>query len=310
MVRGLLLRQGLTGINLILAAAIGYIIYLVGMEHFGPKPAQRNVAELLENSSASDVAFQGVGPRGEYDSIVNGKLFGQAGAESTTVETAAVAEPPVVQTTAPLKLLATVASYPGDKRATAIIENPTATTPNKVSTYYQGQQVMPNLVLAEVHRRRVYLMNTAKNQKEELVMTSDSTESGLGKAPGLNRGVARMDRDVEKDKGHITLERQEVEQELSSTNTADLLADLNPEYVRDEKGNVTGITSASLSSLPLAQRVGLQDHDVIQSVNGMNIDNDDPARLGEIAQRVGNSNTVRLSILRDGKPQMITVKLQ
>jgi S1-C subfamily serine protease len=97
-------------------------------------------------------------------------------------------------------------------------------------------------------------------------------------------------------------------EEINSYDYSDLMAQLNPQMVEDDKGNITGITSASLSSVPLAKQAGLKDNDVIQAVNGITIDSQE--KIGEIATKVGNANTIRLSVLREGKPQMITVKVQ
>ena len=310
MVRGLLIRQALTATNLLFALVIVYIIYLVCIQQFGKAPADQTIADLDTSIGDGGLPIKSVGQRSEYDAIVNGKLFGAAG-----MVAAAVAPPPVsdtlVQTSAPIKLLATVASFPTDPLATAIIENPTATTPIKTSTYYLGQMVTDSLKLLEVHRRRVILLNTAKSQKEELLMEQLGSATTLAKGgPGSARNakLAGADKAGGDGANHVTLERKAVMEEINSYDYADLMAQLNPQMVEDEKGNITGITSASLSSVPLAKQAGLKDNDVIQAVNGITIDSQE--KIGEIATKVGNANTIRLSVLREGKPQMITVKVQ
>lgn len=308
MVKGLVIRQGLTAINLLFALGIAYIVYLVVAQQFAGAAVETGID--LPSGNNEPVQLRTVGPRSDYDVIVNGRLFGDAG----TVAIAAAAPPPpsetVVQTTAPIKLLATVASKPTDPLATAIIDNPTATTPIKTSTYYLNQMVTDQLKLIEVHRRRVILLNTAENRKEELQMDqlgSGATMAKSGAMSGRNAKVAGAG-GKDDDKNHVTLERTAVMEELNNYDYADLMAQLNPQIVEDEKGNITGITSASLTSIPLAKQAGLQDNDVIQAVNGITIDSQE--KIGEIAQKVGNANTIRLSVLREGKPQMITIKVQ
>lgn len=311
MVRGLLVRQVLTGINLLLALVIAYIIYLVGVQQFGNPAAARSIDELLGGKQDTAVKIASVGPRSDYDAVVNGKLFGSAGATAAPPSETPTISEQIVQTTENLRLLATVASYPDDPLATAIIENPAATTPIKITTYYLGQQIKDNLKLLEVHRRRVILLNTAKNQKEELLMEPlGSTPTLAGKTgPGATLAGGRMGGGMgAASPNQVTLERKAVVEELNNYDYADLMAQLNPQFVEDEKGNVTGVTSASLSSLPIAKQAGLQDNDVIQAVNGITIDSEQ--KIGEIAQKVGNANTIRLSVMRGGKPQMITVRLQ
>ena len=308
MVRGLLIRQALTAINVLFALVIAYIIFLVGAQQFAGPVTLDPLDNLGDGSDLAALEFKSVGPRSDYDAIVNGKLFGSAG----LVAAPAVEAPPpvsdlVVQTSAPLKLLATVASYPTDPLSTAIIDNPSATTPIKTSTYYLGQNVMENLKLLEVHRRRIILLNTAKNQKEELRMDPMGGSTAMASnTPGSARNAKVAG--IADNANLVTLERAAVVEELNSYDYADLMAQLNPSLVEDEKGNITGITSASLTSIPLAKQAGLKDNDVIQAVNGITIDSEQ--KIGEIAQKVGNANTIRLSVLRDGKPQLITVKVQ
>lgn len=307
MVRGLLIRQVLTAVNLLLALVIAYIIVLVCMQQFGASASTNTLDDLVSDGGRGALKIASVGPRSDYESIINGRLFGEAGT---------VAAPPtdapkpvddvIVPTTFQGKLLATVASYPTDPLATAVIDNPAATTPIKTSTYYLGKPITDNYVLLEVHRRRVILLNTEKNQKEELQMEQLGGKTAVASSAltsARNAKVAGADT-----ANHVTVERTAIMEELNSYDYADLMAELNPTLVEDEKGNITGITSASLTSIPLAKQVGLKDNDVIQAVNGITIDSEQ--KIGEIAQKVGNANTIRLSVLRDGKPQMLTVKVQ
>ena len=272
MVRGLLIRQALTATNLLFALVIAYIIYLVCIQQFGTAPVDPTIGNRDPAIPDGGLPIKTVGQRSEYDAIVNGRLFGTAGTVA-----AVVAPPPVsdtlVQTSAPIKLLATVASFPTDPLATAIIENPTATTPIKTSTYYLGQMVTDSLRLLEVHRRRVILLNTAKSQKEELLMEQLGSATTLAKGgPGSARNAKLAGAEKADGANHVTLERKAVLEEINSYDYSDLMAQLNPQMVEDEKGNITGITSASLSSVPLAKQVGLKDNDVIQAVNGITID--------------------------------------
>ncbi len=308
MVKGLVVRQGLTAINLLFALGIAYIVYLVVAQQFAGAPADMGIDDT--DHVASAVQLKTVGPRSDYETIINGRLFGDAGTVAAPEEAPPPLTETVVPTTAPVKLLATVASTPTDPLATAIIDNPTATTPSKTSTYYLNQMVTDQLKLIEVHRRRVILLNTAKNQKEELQMAQlggADTMAKAGPIGGRNAKVAAAG-GKDDDKNHVTLERTAVMEELNAYDYADLMAQLNPQLVEDEKGNITGITSASLTSIPVAKQAGLKDNDVIQAVNGITIDSEQ--KIGEIAQKVSSQNTIRLSVLREGKPQMITIKVQ
>ncbi|MDZ4859474.1 MAG: site-2 protease family protein [Candidatus Hydrogenedentes bacterium] len=306
MVRGLLIRQALTAVNFVLAVGIAYVIYLIGTQQFGY--AQAPASLDLEGIADTELQIAKVGPREEYNAIVNAGMFGNAGKAAPVVEEDPNEEPELVPTTAPLTLHGTSASYPSDPLATAIIENPTAATPIKVATFYQGQEVMPGLMLLEVHRRRVILHNESKNQNEELVMAQLGSQESTAKSALPDRRGRQGAEKTGDNPNHVTLERQAVLDEVNAYNYTDLIAELNPQLVEDDKGNVIGISSATLENIPLAQSAGLKNNDVIQSINGMNIDSEQ--KIGEIAQRIGNANTIRLSITREGKPQTLTIKVQ
>ena len=307
MVRGLLIRQVLMAVNVLLIVVIGYIIFLVGLQQFGG-PVKGGALDLSTDSPGDAIKISTIKDRSEYDSVVSGKLFGMAGTTATAVAETPPPSDIVTPTTFQGKLLATVASFPTDPLATAIIDNPSATTPAKSSAYYLGQMVTDSLKLAEVHRRQVILLNTATNKRESLKMEVYGSSTALAKnqlGTGLKGKVAAAGGEGA---NHVTLERKAVSEELASYDPVELIQTLNPQLVQDDKGNITGITSASLTSIPVAKQAGLRDNDVIQAVNGMALDSQE--KIMEVAQKVGNSNTIRLSVLRDNKPQMITIKLQ
>lgn len=306
MLRGLVIRQFLVLTDVVLALMIAYLIFLIA---FGPSASSGMVSDLpIPQPGESQFHVAKVGPRAEYDGIVTGGMFG-AGAADAPPSAPSEESTALVQTTAPLKLYGTVATHPSDPYATAIIENSSPTATQRVATYYNGKEVMPNLRLVEVHRRRIILRNEEKNQNEELVMEEPKSAGPVNPGdPRLARGGRRDGAVGATNPPHAALNRDQVVEELNQYSYADLVASLNPELYTDENGNVAGITSQNFSSVPLAQRVGLQNGDVVQTVNGVTIDSEE--KIGEIAQKFGNANTFRVGILRNGKPQMITFRLE
>lgn len=306
MIKGLAIRQAFMALDLVLALLLIYIIYLIGAKQFEQTPATLSMEELLTGSDDASLLATKVGPRSEYEAIVTSRMFGEAGSTPAPAAPAPTDEPKTVLTTAPLKLLGTVASFPTDPLATASIQNDALTTPTKVDIYYQGQEVMDQLYLVEVHPRKVILDNRAKNQREELIMQEVETPS----APALASlaGVRNRGRNLAPASNHVTLNREEVFQEMANYDYTDLLGTLNPQIAQDEQGNAIGITSDNFAAIPLAQSIGVQNNDVIQTVNGMALDSMD--KVYEIAQKVQNANTFRIGVLRNGKPQMLTFRLE
>ena len=86
------------------------------------------------------------------------------------------------------------------------------------------------------------------------------------------------------------------------------MSTLNPVMAEDDNGNVTGISSDNFASIPLASQIGLQNGDVVNTVNGIKIDSDQ--KLMEIFTKFKNSNTFRLGVTRNGTPMMLTFDLE
>jgi type II secretory pathway component PulC len=83
---------------------------------------------------------------------------------------------------------------------------------------------------------------------------------------------------------------------------------LSPQLKKDENGNVIGITSPNIGKIPLAQKYGFKDGDVIQTINGVTIDSEQ--RVMEVLSRYQNAPTHYVSILRDGKPQTLVFRVE
>jgi len=66
--------------------------------------------------------------------------------------------------------------------------------------------------------------------------------------------------------------------------------------------------SAGYSGTPLAKKLGLKNGDVVQQINGKAIDS--LTKAGQVLQTFDGLNTFRVSVLRNGRPQMLTVDIQ
>jgi type II secretory pathway component PulC len=304
MLRGLIIRQAFVVLDLGLAVLAVVVACFVVGKIGGTRGSDVSPnAGPTEELAKLDVA--GVGPLADYLAIAQSGMFGKAGnpppkePKETEKKTDDVKE---VETTLPLKLRGAIAAGPDNELSNAVIEN----TRTKVTdTYYLGQPVMENVTLVEVHGRKVILFNKAKRLREVLEM-EEQTGVQIASAPGRPM-PSPASRPRPNSKG-VVIKRHEVAQELSTENVANLVTTVAPSLYEDENGNVAGITSSNISSIPLAQKMGLEDGDVLQTVNGIKIDSQD--KIPEIVQKFGNLNVFRLGILRDGKPQVITFRLE
>lgn len=307
MVKGLLIRQAFVIVDLVLALLVAFVVYRIADRQLGIDARPPDIGPIDQVAPPIEIAR--VGALDEYDVIGSSGLFGPAGDTAMPAEPVPgdeIFEPPPPT----LKLHATAASLdPGDRLATAIIENSAAQTIQKISTYYLGQPVTDQLELKEVHPRKVVLANRAKNSISELLMADPTEKAAQPAAPVLARNQARAPiQPVENAADSTALDRNAVAEELAALDYAEVVNSLNPQMAEDDNGNVTGITSDNFASIPLAAEIGLQNGDVVNTVNGIKIDSDQ--RLMEIFQKFGNASTFRLGITRNGTPQMLTFKLE
>ncbi|MCC6697637.1 MAG: hypothetical protein IT365_18555 [Candidatus Hydrogenedentes bacterium] len=308
MVKGLLIRQAFVIVDLTLALLVALFVYLIAERLLRENPIAVGPGDL---GGAPTETFQlpRVGPLSDYAVIETSGLFGPAANMATpaapTEETqVVVAAPPT------LTLHATAASEePGDPQATAVIENSAAASLQKIATYYLNQPVTAELSLKEVHPRKVILENKVANTMATLEMR-DPTENPAPVTPAsMARGPQKRPPSAAAETANtVALNREELVQELASYNYADVVSTLNPQMAEDENGNVVGISSDNFASIPLASQVGLQNGDVVNTINGIKIDSDQ--KLAEIFEKFSNASSFRLGVTRNGTPMMLTFKLE
>lgn len=305
MLRGLLIRQAFIIVDLALVGLLVAVAYL--LFHTVANPAASEGPEVVAASGlgGDGLELAKAGDLDGYRVILDNGLFGSAAA------TVNVAPPPppkppedeVIHAQG-LKLVATTTTAPRDRFATAVIRN---TSLNTEGTYYLDQPVTGELVLQEVHKRRVVLLNQGRNRREVLVMDSLPDMTAGRAEPAVPEPATPPAQAAGAAPEPVTLSKQELLAEVAE-NYTDLVLQVSPQLYLDENGRVAGITSDNLSKVPLTQRMGLQDGDVVQTVNGMKIDSEQ--KIVEIASKFQNLNIFRVSVLRNGRPMMITYKLE
>ena len=80
-----------------------------------------------------------------------------------------------------------------------------------------------------------------------------------------------------------------------------------PRWHKNEQGAVTGVTADNISSLPFASMFGFRDGDVVQSVNGDAVNSE--AAIMRLAEKHKNASSLRVGIIRNGKPQTINIDI-
>ncbi len=301
MLRGLAIRQALILVEwvLVLLAILGACflgLRAVGVVKVGAKPS---LAEAVADASAPTQSLALAGPRPQYDGIVKSGLFGASG-DVPPVVPQVETKKDAPETGLQLKLCGTTATSPRDPYASAVIQK----QDNSVVTVGVGQAIDDKAKLVEVYPRKVIIFNKSTNQNETL-KSEEAKESEAASQGGQASGPGGAA--VPSAPNRVTLKKQELVQDLFM-NYTDIVSQIKPEMYKDANGNVAGITASNLGSVAIAQKLGIKDGDVLQTVNNEVIDSEE--KILEMVNKYRNSNTFRIGILRDGRPQVITYRLE
>lgn len=299
--RGILIRQSFMVLDLALALALAFVAYVL-ISNMVDSPAPTVEANAGAVDAGPAIQFHKLATREEYTAIVESALFGDAGKQGGAA-TQVVEQTPTqteMETTLPLKLWGTVALGSKDPISSANIED---TAKKRRDVYFVGELLMDGRAkLVEVRPREVVILNTAQNRTEILKLDDEKKKSPAKVLAKAEEGAPQPGPNTDA----VTLNREEVQAALAEN--AEALLSIVPEMVTDEDGNVTGITADSISTLPMADKFGLQDGDELQQVNGVKIDSQE--KIIEVLNKFKDVNTFRLKINRGGKAENLTFKLE
>jgi type II secretory pathway component PulC len=323
MVRSLVIRQIFRILDVVLVIAIVVAGTFAVRQMFAPMPTIE-VDETLFTLAPLETEnlVQLPGAREEYNVLVGSNFFGPAGKWDPGAQPLPEAEEidlpidsDIAETELNLNLKGTIALEPGDPFSTAFIENLDNREPPR--SFLIGQEIVENVILEMVYQREVILLNkTSEPPQRERLRMEDATDAGSlpGAMPQMAsvrpssatpRNLPTSPTDSDSAVERISVNREELIQEVFDNYAS--LSSLRPELYRDESGNVLGVTAPDIGKQPLAQKLGFQDNDVLQTVNNERIDSEE--KIMEIMQKYQNANSFRIGIIRDGKPRVLNYRV-
>lgn len=220
-------------------------------------------------------------------------LFGDATASPQPVETTQVTDAP--ETRLNLTLTGVVASTL-EQAGTAIIENR-----NVQNVYGLGEKIEgTNATLQQVFRDRVIIRNGG--QHETLMLDGIDYEQANRKR---ERQVVRAIEDDEPDNRRLSEDAVEVTETLrgNPANFTDYIS-ISP---KTEDGQLLGYQVKPGKDPALFESAGLQAGDVIAQINGLDLT--DLQQSQEALSELRNSQTIELTIIRDGEYATIYLDL-
>ncbi len=316
MLKGLALRQGFLAANIVLAVILAVLAVLLVRELFRAGVQPGPVSQPNVKAALAPLKLAEVRNRAAYDPILQRGLFGAAGSYDPSKKPskpAPAAEPTQTaeETRLPLRLFGTTFRPESHERAAAIIEVREGAP--RTNTYYPEEEVISNVFLKEVRRAEVILDNRRTNRLERLAL---EREENPGAGARARTPVARTVQRVtprsavtQQRPTLITLDREKITERLEEE-YARVASRLNVRVVRDEKGEVQGITTDNIEQYDLAKELGFQNGDVLVSVNNEPVDSRESAVEVIQKYRDQNASLFRIGVLRNGQTQYINYRVR
>jgi general secretion pathway protein C len=219
-------------------------------------------------------------------------------AKPIDITTGPPTDPPLQRTSLPLKLLAVMfAPPPGDPRwSVAIIRD---VDEKSVGPYSIGSKVRDALI-SDIEEARVYL--EVSGRKEYLDLLDKAPMPGapppaVVAAPSTDPVMAELDRGIKKIGEHnYEVQRQTVDSLLGNMSLLSRSARIVPE-IRD--GKAAGFRLFSVRPDGPFGKIGLQNGDVISSINGLEMTSPDKAL--EVYTKLKSASHLSVGLERNGQ---------
>jgi general secretion pathway protein C len=216
------------------------------------------------------------------------------------VGTGPALDPPLQRTSLPLKLLAVMfAPPPGDPRwSVAIIRD---VDEKSVGPYSIGSKIREALI-SDIEEARVYLEVSGRKEYLDLLDKAPSPTAGVPPpavtpAPTTDPVMAELDRGIKKIGEHnYEVQRQTVDSLLGNMSLLSRSARIVPE-IRD--GKAAGFRLFSVRPDGPFGKIGLQNGDVISSINGLEMTSPDKAL--EVYTKLKSASHLSVGLERNGQ---------
>lgn len=261
------------------------------------------VADALRPSSIQTSALhsialsesQAASPRALADAIVTSGLFPLPPGVGDALASGQAAEPVAspLEVAKKVALIGTVFGQQGG--IMAILEDlPT----KKQSLYRMGEQIPMVGALSAIEKNRVLFREGKQEEWLNLALTQQQQSGAPGPAitapvPHLSAPQRRM------------LDRRDIDAALADTTRLLTQAQAVP-YLTD--GKLDGFRLYSVMPLGFFDKIGLQNNDLLQRINGVEIR--DPGMLLSLFQQLRNERTVRVDIVRNTQRQILTYEIR
>jgi general secretion pathway protein C len=210
------------------------------------------------------------------------------------------------------KLVATVVSE-DPTRSVAIFSDPST---NETVGHYVGDKLLDQATLLSIDWRKVKVDNGGHCETFSIEEDQPSHDaSAVSAAPppppppggeGVDESKVAFGEGVKKTKDNeYEIPRAEIDNVLSNLNAVATQARIVPSF---QNGKANGFKLFSIRPNSLYSKIGIQNGDVIQKINGYEINSPDKAL--EIYSKLKDASTITVDLIRRGKTQTLSYSIR
>ncbi|HJP37232.1 MAG TPA: hypothetical protein QF901_14740, partial [Gammaproteobacteria bacterium] len=206
----------------------------------------------------------------------------------------------------PLLLKGTMLAGRRDPFASAIVQH--KDRGQLTMTYFIGNEVLDKVYLDEVLAHEVILRNERENKLEHPPMLEPyEIAANTSAVPAPRTDRATRPKLAELRANTIKLNQKEIHQRLLDE-YVDIATKVDVKEHKDANGKVIGLTSSNVSQIGLAKDLGLQDNDILTTINNQPVDSTDS--ILKVLNRFAGARSFRIGIIRGGKQQYLNYSLK
>ena len=173
----------------------------------------------------------------------------------------------------------------------------------EVNIYHLGETLAPGVVIEEIARKMVVLMD--RGVKRELLLKEARGGSQTTRPARTSSRVESRQGIVELDENRWQISKSLVENARENLNSLLQTARVVPEL---ENGNTIGFRLVEMKKGSLLDQIGLRVGDLLVEINQVELNS--PEKALQIFQQVREANNITVGLIRNGLPQTFEYSLE
>ena len=248
----------------------------------------------------------GTTKKADYSVIKRRNIFNPNAAKKTAALPKSTAQPiqEAVPTALNLKLIGTVFADMDDDKYAVIQDKGTG----KQNLYRVNDEVAPGAAIVEIHRLAVLIDNGGRIESLSIEMQTGSQKrvkkrgrGSIGRKTRADSGGVRQVAD-----GHVVMDRKFFDSQLTRVN--DLMTQIRAVPHKSKDGVMQGFKVFQIRRNSLFQKVGLKNHDVIQRINGQQLNSVEKGL--DLFTALREEHRFVLDITRNNSSKTLTIEIQ